>query len=328
MSVSDAVRAVDTRTFEAQLDDIGELLMTMKGHAQSALSALDRVTECFEVALDVDPSETLVDVRGSAASDTAFITHLHLRQRAQRLERLSRSSDGWLVIGEAASLRRHIIKAMSQVERAVCAELDLTPRLEGNHERELALASRAAYQRYIRAIRTISRRIDGGELDMVSGLRLCATNIAMLFGRDVYKDLRVGDRQQLRSLQDRIFDAVRQPTKDELGIRRLWMDICASAELLERIHDRVELVEHDFALVRTPRGLMTVQTELVGEPAELVTIVDFRGRVLKSWRGRVRIDPEAASTSEQIRSWHRDIELRLRRQLAAVARRRERVSPC
>jgi len=76
------------------------------------------------------------------------------------------------------------------------------------------------------------------------------------------------------------------------------------------------------SLVRTGRGLMTVQTELVGDPAELLTIVDFRGRVLKTWRSPFTLDEHAASTPERIRSWHRNIERRLRDKLAAVSRRR------
>ena len=76
------------------------------------------------------------------------------------------------------------------------------------------------------------------------------------------------------------------------------------------------------SLIRTGRGLMTVQTEIVGDPAQLVTIVDFRGRVLKRWHSDVFIasgDPRAA---DRIREWHNAIETRVRESLSKAARRR------
>lgn len=76
------------------------------------------------------------------------------------------------------------------------------------------------------------------------------------------------------------------------------------------------------SLIRTGRGLMTVQTEIVGEPAQLVTIVDFRGRVLKRWQSDFCVassDPEAP---DLIRKWHAGIEARVRENLAKATRRR------
>lgn len=76
------------------------------------------------------------------------------------------------------------------------------------------------------------------------------------------------------------------------------------------------------SLIRTGRGLMTVQTELVGEPASLVTIVDFRGRVLKSWTSSFSIETSSPEAPAAIRRWHNDIEARVRDNLARAATRR------
>lgn len=76
------------------------------------------------------------------------------------------------------------------------------------------------------------------------------------------------------------------------------------------------------SLIRTGRGLMTLQTELVGEPTKLETIVDFRGRVLKTWHSPFHVDPQSPDGPGQIRAWHAQIEQRLRQQLATVAQRR------
>ena len=76
------------------------------------------------------------------------------------------------------------------------------------------------------------------------------------------------------------------------------------------------------SLIRTGRGLMTVQTELFGEPALLVTIVDFRGRVLKRWTSSFAIESSSPEAPGAIRRWHNDIEARVRDNLARAANRR------
>jgi hypothetical protein len=76
------------------------------------------------------------------------------------------------------------------------------------------------------------------------------------------------------------------------------------------------------SLIRTGRGLMTVQTELLGEPAALVTIVDFRGRVLKSWTSPFCVASSSPDAPATIRRWHNDIEARVRDNLARASNRR------
>jgi hypothetical protein len=72
------------------------------------------------------------------------------------------------------------------------------------------------------------------------------------------------------------------------------------------------------SLIQTARGVMTVQTEIVGEPAQLVTIVDFRGRVLKIWRSALGVDPAGLDSA---RRWHQKIDGEVRESLTRVARR-------
>lgn len=80
------------------------------------------------------------------------------------------------------------------------------------------------------------------------------------------------------------------------------------------------------SLIRTGRGLMTVQTEIVGDPATLVTIVDFRGRVLKTWRSAFVVAPADLAAPEKIRRWHAEIESGVRNNLTRAAER-ERIAP-
>lgn len=77
------------------------------------------------------------------------------------------------------------------------------------------------------------------------------------------------------------------------------------------------------SLIRTGRGLMTVQTEIVGDPGTLVTIVDFRGRVLKTWRSSFVVATADLAASETIRRWHAEIERGVRNNLSRVSERQQ-----
>lgn len=298
VQVSAAVLTVDTRRFESDHDAIDELIACMVGHANAAITALERVIENFESGPDLDPADTLVTGAGVPVVDIAFIAHVYLRQRSERLARLGKSPNSWLVIAESASLRRHILKSMIRVEQAVCAELGVSAELGHLHDLDVALASRRVYQHYIRSVRAIGERVEGGTLDMVGALRLCATNVAQVIGRDVYEHLRVDDRQQLRSLQQRIFSAVQHP-EDELSIRRLWMDICASAELFKRIHERNELIEHDFELLAELLGDGSATLRLDAEGRERLAELEGRDAQLDRLLGDASC-PEARLRPELI----------------------------
>ncbi len=69
---------------------------------------------------------------------------------------------------------------------------------------------------------------------------------------------------------------------------------------------------------------MTVQTEILGDPAELVTIVDFRGKVLKSWRTPLRVAPDAPQAQSVARTWHDDIEVKVRDSLSRASQTRSK----
>jgi hypothetical protein len=64
-------------------------------------------------------------------------------------------------------------------------------------------------------------------------------------GRDVYVHLRISDRVQIRSLQERLIAWFLTPAQDLPAGVRLWQDISGFARLLLDVNKRQELVEHD-----------------------------------------------------------------------------------
>jgi len=69
--------------------------------------------------------------------------------------------------------------------------------------------------------------------------------------------------------------------------------------------------------VRLPSGTLTVQTELCTRTAEIVTMIDFRGRILKTWR-RPLDAADIPQASELAARAHREVEHEVRKSLHAI----------
>jgi len=74
--------------------------------------------------------------------------------------------------------------------------------------------------------------------------------------------------------------------------------------------------------IQLPGGTMTLQTELRGDPLEVVTIVDFRGKVMRR-KSRVLTDEEHDDLELVVRHVHADIERGIRVSLESVRKARD-----
>lgn len=70
------------------------------------------------------------------------------------------------------------------------------------------------------------------------------------------------------------------------------------------------------SLMQTARGPLTLQTEIAGYPPEVVTILDFRGRVLKSFRRPLPGGLDPSERVELANRWHAEAEIEVRSTLA------------
>ncbi|NIR42317.1 MAG: hypothetical protein GWN07_41585, partial [Actinobacteria bacterium] len=119
-----------------------------------------------------------------------------------------------------------------------------TPRISFESELSRSLEVRRHYTR-------LRATIGAGELELaeLSGwMRRVGTAFAVLIGQDVYPDLRVDDRRQLRTLQHRLLDWLRSdpadPSSTQEGVR-LRQDIIGFGQMLGAVRNRQELIEHD-----------------------------------------------------------------------------------
>ena len=183
----------------------------------------------------VDASDGL----GERIADLAFMARLELRQKAGSLTRLPADSDSWRIIAAAGSCLRQIQKALAALEAVIARAEGIASVLGFNDELALALVARRAYASLRRQLRAIAR------LPEISDrLQGAATSIAYLFDLEVYRDLRISDRVQLRRLLERIL-RWGGPDVDRQGGERIWEDLLGCAALLAEISKRQELEEHD-----------------------------------------------------------------------------------
>jgi hypothetical protein len=184
--------------------------------------------------------EILLDqAHGERVADLAFIARLELRQKMASLTRLPAEADSWRIIAAAGSCLRQIQKALAALEAVITRAEGITPVLGFNDELTSALAARRAYASFRRQLRLVGRL--SGISDRLQG---AATSIGDLFDLEIYRDLRISDRVQLRRLLERIL-RWGGPDLDREGGERIWEDLSACAALLAEISKRQELGEHD-----------------------------------------------------------------------------------
>lgn len=275
VELGNAVRKIDLRDYEDVSSTIlvTSLIPRFQGIMDKALELLNEVaTSTEEVAGDSISTDSgffrtvdalvLEPSHQSALADLAFMGSFELRAKSERLRGVVdtipsapawRTSDHPVDCPDApellswvASARRKLLKVLSAFESLLCSEAGLEPRLDFQTELVTSLAVRRAYAKLRYAILN-----DNGTQPEEVRLRLqrSCTAIARLRGRDVYFHLRYADRQQLRSLQERILALIGEREADPVNGLRLCQDIAAFVGLLASVNLRSELIEHDREVI-------------------------------------------------------------------------------
>ncbi len=211
--------------------------------------AADGLSLLAALLADLHAGEPVADV--SPLCDLASMARWDLRRQLAELDDVRTRADDWQLIGQCSCMKTRLIEGLLELERALARFAGSCSCASELQRRELAraLAIRYAYQSFRRAIRLLERRLEQGHVDLVQALRSTASNLAKLIGRDVYEDLPVDVRRQVRALQGRVLDWARQCSDDGFSARRIWLDLAAFAELLGEIQQREVLREHDLGVL-------------------------------------------------------------------------------
>lgn len=294
VAVARAASAIDLRAFEGSDGPVlhAELLPRVFGLIERGLEAMAGALALHEELGSGDevgeerapwsasrerPQDFLVRIdqvvsarsRSAHVADLAFMARMELRDTVQALRSLGPADDRWRVLAICDSGLRGLRKSSSAVERALAEHAGFEPRLEFVTELHMGRVIRAYYARF-------RREIEGGGTpepqDVHRRLLSAAASIAKLIGRDFYGDLRIDDRAELRSLQERLREwLVGVDDHDPESGVRLWQDLQGFTVLLAQINRRSELVEHDRALVGGALEELTAKGTLPEEvPADLL----------------------------------------------------------
>lgn len=255
-------RAIDVRPHEGASAETSraELVPAVAGVLQDALSTCAEVLERFDdCPNELDgfgaPDDGTASglfyanveqlLSGQSIADIAFLGMTELRQKmsAQRIET---AVDGWDVVAECGSTLRRIAKTMTALELALARSHGLEPQLGFESELGRSIEVRRQYARLRQTV------LGEGEPTDLAGLRhalrRAGTAIAMLVGRDIYPNLRIPDRRELRSIQNRIIGWLRD--EDAAAGVRLWQDLLGFVRLVAQVNRRQELVDHDARMLR------------------------------------------------------------------------------
>lgn len=207
-----------------------------------------KLIEFGDVQAGIIVSKSTPQPVGSTAykeiADVAFIGVLELEQKLRQLEHLTESIETWTLISECGSALRRCRATARALERAIAKATGKPSKTEMLSSIKVSLEVRRQYQRLRSTIQRTGRPADA---ELVPRLRSVGTAIAMLIGREVYPELRVRDRRQIRDLQARILEWLRDP--NPARGQRLWQDLDGFARLIGQVSRRQELVEHDLELI-------------------------------------------------------------------------------
>jgi hypothetical protein len=314
--VAEAAHRIETRSFELHLGRVrAKLVPRVDALLEDAVAVLDRVLARYDTPTQSQgPANSGVfhtvfeDIVALATSrpdarqriaDVAFMARWELVRKRGGVSQAEGLPDAWNLIAVCCSARRRVIKAISGVEQVLSEVEEMPSVFEGLYQTELqrALATRAAYARFCTGLhQAVTGQGPGGVLERV---RFAGVEIARLMGRSIYEELRVEDRMQLRHLQTRLFEWLREDGSLREG-ERLLADLSGFSSLLLQVNRRPELIEHDRELLGELLGLLArpandesavrgMLTVIRGRDAELDELIEQRAELgAELWCGPIR----------------------------------------
>lgn len=193
-------------------------------------------------------AETIESIPDGAASiqDCAFMVRMELGQRRKRLLHLESSLDSADLLAGCDSALRSTVRGI----RALAGAMGARESVFGYRDADLVVALRV--RRAFANLRLEIEMLENAEAteSSVRSLLLRARLIlAILRCSEEYDLMRVGDRMQLRVLQDRILGWLKAHEAEPREGIRIWSDLLGFARLVHQINRREVLVEHDRRVV-------------------------------------------------------------------------------
>lgn len=260
IACGDAALSLDIRPYEgATAEELhAELAPISHELLEEAAAIVYALMEVFEGASPAEDSphraETGEAPSGASEhraqiSDLAFIAMLEFGQ-LDPAGRLHQISDPWEIIAYCEDANRRVAYTLTMLEQPIAALRNVERGLDPMSEVLIAIETRRHYARLAQSV--LKHQTPENFDELKRALRAIGTAIAMLIGRDIYGHIRVHDRQQIRALQSRILDWLRDehPPRTYADGIRLWGDLVGACQLLMQINRREDLVQHDGETIK------------------------------------------------------------------------------
>lgn len=211
-----------------------------------------RVRRVVEPALRVFEELEAVDSQrqggGRSVADECFVARLGLAESLRLLDSVTSDTDGWDVLARANHTIGTLVKSAVNLEVELCQSFELEPRLSSLGDVERAVGLRSAYRRLLS---TVSSQGEPADADVPARLAQARRAVHALLEQAIPTGMRIADRREAVLLRRRIDAWLEQSARaDPTDGRRIWQDLVGFAELLLRINERQELVEHDLATAK------------------------------------------------------------------------------
>jgi hypothetical protein len=256
----DRAAALDLARFEDAPTE--ELLHTFRAGVAGLLDEALRIADAIYGAFDgsmperpiaegehflhrIDRLVFSTEDRRARIASIAELSSAELRRSRERVLGLSSALAPWEIVAQCASAARRIRKVCEALRRVI-GEVAYGTRYPFRTELAIGLTARRRYAVLRRSIRSLGEVA----LPTAASIRIAEQALDNLVKDEVYRDLRLQDRLQARSLARRTNEWLRGGTlADEQEGVRLLLDLSQFASSIGRISRRRDIVKHDVAIL-------------------------------------------------------------------------------
>jgi hypothetical protein len=279
--LASAARRVDGAGFEDLSPDRfrRELVPVTIRLGELTTRVLSQLLERFDSSIGSEgEADPFADSPSNELVDTLFVARLQVQQATEEIRSQADLAEHWDLVTRCSRFRGLLCSAIAAVGRSLRSTAVIESAAgEARIDLNQSLLIRRTYMSFLRVV---APEHEPAPEQVVARLTSIASWIRQVLGSNLAKIIRVGDRCQLRHLQQKIeswFESAGQPGAVD-GVH-LWQDASAVATMLVQINNRHELIEHDRQLARQVLGsLVAADVAESRDPDLLERLSALRGR--------------------------------------------------
>lgn len=186
------------------------------------------------------------EIAAQEIGNLAFVASAQLRTAIERLEAAITEANPLSMVSVGDAALRQFSRGLLPIESAIYEFEGKVPPIRVWGDLQTSLQTRRLYGDLRRRFLSIAEPDD---VHLEERLWEMGRELANLRTADIYTQLRIDDRLQIRGLLRRISEWLADEERKPIDGRRLWQDLTTFANLLSQVNNRQELQEHDSRIV-------------------------------------------------------------------------------